>query len=517
MIDENMKIIHLIRHYKEIIIRVLADAVIINVAILISLGLRFLEIVLVDFEGIVAPTLFASYVHAYLLNGPILTVAMVVIFYFHGIYTRTRGYIGKFKLLVILRAVTTAFLLFGTLHYIVWQAQLPNAFPRGVLIMGWLLTLLFTAGARVTKDMLIPSSKVTEKLPIQIPIKLMGQVLVIGGCGYIGSVLCRKLLAEGYRVRVLDNLMFGMQSIDEISTYEDFEFQKGDFRDVESVVHAMKGIDKVVHLGAIVGDPACDIDSQFTVDVNFAATRMIAEVAKGYGVERLLFASTCSVYGASNEILDEHSTLSPISLYAETKIDAEEILIKSADSNFNPVILRLATIFGYSPRPRFDLVANLFTAQAYYDHKITVVNGEQWRPFIHVEDVAESICVILCAPRDVVKGQVYNIGGNDMNYRISELGQIIARNIPGTEVVEKTVKGDLRNYRVSFDKIVREIGFHPTHSLKDGIIGIIEAFKNGDVSDHTHERYSNVSYTRRILEDERMKTRRTTLKESAIV
>ena len=150
---------------------------------------------------------------------------------------------------------------------------------------------------------------------------------------------------------------------------------------------------------------------------------------------------------------------------------------------------------------------NLFTAQAYYEGKITVVNGEQWRPFIHVSDVVESLYTILRAPNDVVRAQVYNVGGNDMNYRISELGQIIADIIPGTEVIEKIAKSDLRNYRVSFDKIAHEVGFRPNHSLEDGILGITEAFKRGEVKDYTNERYGNVTYTRRILEEEQERIR----------
>ena len=499
LINGFIKSLGLIQRHREIIVRVIADIVIINVAILVSMLIRFLQLVVSGTEGISIPDIMSVYKYAYIANAPIFSVAIPLIFYFHGIYTRTRGYVGKFKILVVFRAVTILFLFYGFLYYLVLQVHQPIALPRGVLVMGYFFTLLLASGARATKYVLLPSSSAPAKQVFK-PDYWSERVLVIGGCGYIGSILCRSLLEQGYAVRVLDNLMFGKKSIEEIMTHEQFEFQKGDFRDVQSVVHAMKDVNKVVHLGAIVGDSACAINSQFSVDVNFAATRMIVEVAKGYGVEQMVFASTCSVYGAADNILDEHSTVCPVSLYAETKIDAEETLIKSAGNKFSPVVLRFATLFGFSKRPRFDLVVNLFTAQAYHAGKITVINGEQWRPFIHIKDAVEAIATVLNAPLAQVKGQIFNVGGNDMNYRISELGDIIAKTIPGTEIIHKTTMDDRRNYRVSFDKISREIGFHPTRRIEDGILEITEAFKHGKVDDYKNERYSNVAYTRRILE-----------------
>ena len=497
-----MNPVRFIQNHAVTIIRMMADIVMVNAALLLSLWLRFMLLDVGDQEGISLPKVLAAYQHAYLLNAPIFTAATVLIFHFNGIYSRAPGYVGKFKLLVVFRAVTVVFLLCGAVHYLAWQAQSPRAFPRGVLVMAWFWTLLFTGGVRLTKDILVASPRPRAKRAIR-PDQWTERVLVIGGCGYIGAVLCRKLLEEGYKVRVLDNLMFGVEPIKAIAGHENFELERGDFRDVESVVHTMKDSDKVVHLGAIVGDPACEIDSEFTIAVNFAATRMIAEVAKGYGVERLVFASTCSVYGAADVLLDEHSALNPISLYAETKIDAEATLLKAADTDFSPVILRFATLFGFAPRPRFDLVVNLFAGQAHNEKKITIINGEQWRPFVHVNDVAEAICATLRAPLSVVKGQTYNVGGNNMNYRISELGRIVAKTIPGTEVIEKTAPGDLRNYRVSFDKIAHEVGFRPVVSLEEGILEIAEAFKREEVDDYKADKYSNLSYTRHILDEEK--------------
>ncbi len=497
-----MKLIHLLQDHGATIIRMLADVVMVNIALLLSLWLRFWLLDLGSPDGDSLVKVLAAYQHAYMLNAPIFSVVIVLIFGLNGIYARAPGYVGKFKLLVVFQAVTVTFLLCGTIHYFVWQGQLPNAFPRGVLLLAWVFTLVFAGGVRLTKDIIVSAPSPRPRRTVR-PDQWTERVLVIGGCGYIGAVLCRKLLDEGYKVRVLDNLMFGLDPIRDIAEHENFELEKGDFRNIERVVQTMKDVDKVVHLGAIVGDPACAIDSEFTIAVNFAATRMIAEVAKGYGVERLLFASTCSVYGAADVLLDEHSALNPISLYAETKIDAEATLLKATDADFSPVVLRFATLFGFAPRPRFDLVVNLFAGQAHKDKKITIINGEQWRPFVHVTDVAEAICATLRAPLSVVKGQIYNVGGNDMNYHISELGRIVAETIPGTEVIEKTAPGDLRNYRVSFDKIAHELGFRPKVGLEEGILEIAEAFKREEVDDFKADKYSNLSYTRRILEEEK--------------
>ena len=184
-------------------------------------------------------------------------------------------------------------------------------------------------------------------------------MLVIGGGGYIGSALLPKLLDSGYHVRLLDLLIFGDEPIQKILNHPRLEVRRGDFRHVEQVADALQGVDSVVHLGAIVGDPACNLDEELTIEVNLTATRMIAELAKASGVERLVFASTCSVYGATEEMLDERSIVKPISLYGHTKLASERVLLAMANDRFQPTILRFSTIYGLSGRTRFDLVVNL--------------------------------------------------------------------------------------------------------------------------------------------------------------
>jgi len=498
------------RRHRATIARVVADVVMVNVALIAALALRFLHVFFSSLEPERLREVLTWYNHAYLVNAIPFSVAAVLVFYLNGVYTRTLGYAGKFKVVVILRATTILYLVGGSFHYFVWQGEIPNTFPRGVLLLGWLFTFAMAAGTRVAKDLVVSHVRsTTAKAPTVSP-EAPHRVLVIGGCGYTGSIVCRRLLGEGYRVRVLDNLMFGLKPVEELMDNEHFELERGDFREVESVVRTMRGANSVIHLGAIVGDPACAIDSQFTVDVNYAAARLVAEVAKGYGVERLLFASTCSVYGASNDILDEHSALNPLSLYSQTKLDAEKALLQAAGSDFHPVILRLATVFGFSPRPRFDLVVNLLTAQAYTTGSITIYNGEQWRPFIHVRDVAEATLCILRAPINLVRAQVYNVGANHLNCRISDLGLKIGEIVPQTTVHFETNDNDARNYRVSFDKIHRELGFSVMHDLEYGIREIVGALERGEIDDYRDEKYSNVAYTRRILEAERRRAEQQT-------
>jgi len=316
------------------------------------------------------------------------------------------------------------------------------------------------------------------------------RVLVVGGAGYIGSTLVRGLLGDGYRVRVLDSLEFGDTSIRALYHNPDFEVVRGDFRCVEPVVRATQGVDAVIHLGGIVGDPACALDEDLTLETNLAATSLLAEVCRGAGISRLLFASSCSVYGTAEEIVDEEAALNPVSLYAATKVDSEKVLLAARNQSLHPVIFRLATVFGWSYRPRFDLVVNLLTARAGSEGKITIYNGEQWRPFIHVEDVCRAFRMALVAPLELVSGQVYNTGSSFMNFTLRQLADMIQHLEPELEV-EYVDNADIRNYRVSFERIRREMGFQCHISMETGIRGLQEALRRGLVKDYREPVYSN--------------------------
>src|SRR5216117_663304 len=215
-----------------------------------------------------------------------------------------------------------------------------------------------------------------------------GPVLVVGGGGYIGTHVVEQLLAEGWRVRVLDRLLFGKAPLQDFFGNPRFELVEGDATDILKLIEAMQGASAVVHLAGLVGDPACAVDESFTRHANVFATRLIKKAAQSLGVRRFVFASSCSVYGINPAEVSETSEVNPVSLYARTKVESERELLLDANEDFCVTTLRFATVFGHSRRPRFDLVANLFTAQAVNDGRITLMGPGQWRPFVHVRDLA---------------------------------------------------------------------------------------------------------------------------------
>ncbi|ODS41288.1 MAG: hypothetical protein A7315_02015 [Candidatus Altiarchaeales archaeon WOR_SM1_79] len=329
----------------------------------------------------------------------------------------------------------------------------------------------------------------------------VNKVLVIGGAGYLGSVLSRKLLQKGYKVRVLDNLTYGDDGIRDLYNGDNFEFVKGDMRDISTVVDAIKGMDAVIHLAAIVGDPASALSPQKTIEVNYLATKLVAEVCKYHQINRFISASTCSVYGASftpDTRSDENSPLNPVSLYAEMKIKSEEGLLEMVDGNFAPTILRMATLYGLSPRMRFDLVVNLLTAKAIFDNKITIFGGSQWRPNLHVEDAAEAFIKCLDASIEKVRGEVFNVGSNEQNYRIAQIGEMIHDIIPNAKL-ETLEKDDERNYNISFDKISKVLGFGAMRCIKDGVLEIKQVVERGEIKDYKKEKYSNYKFLSKEL------------------
>ena len=321
-------------------------------------------------------------------------------------------------------------------------------------------------------------------------------VLVIGGGGYIGSALLPKLLARGHRVRLLDRLFYGYEPIREILNHPNLDIRQADFRRIDKLVECMSNVDAVIHLGAIVGDPACALDQDLTIEVNLIATRTIAEVAKGYGIRRFLFASTCSVYGASpkNKLLTEASPLNPVSLYAVTKLASEKVLMDMASDTFSPTCLRFSTIYGLSGRTRFDLVVNLLTAKALMDGQITIQGGDQWRPFLHVDDAALAILHTLESPLPKVHKEVFNVGSDEQNQTIQEIGDLIQRKVPGAEIVNLGSGGDRRDYRADFRKIREQIGFVPRWAITEGIDQVIGVIQSGKVKDYRAALYSNVKF-----------------------
>lgn len=317
-------------------------------------------------------------------------------------------------------------------------------------------------------------------------------VLVVGGAGFVGSVLIPKLLDRGYNVRVMDSLVYGDEGIRHLNGRPRFQMVDGDLRSLESIVRCSRDADAVVHLGALVGDPACALDENLTLEINLKATRNLAEVARGIGVRRFIFASTCSVYGATDELLDETSGLGPVSLYARSKMESEQMTLALDNHAFSTVALRFGTFYGLSPRPRFDLIVNMLVAKAIHDNEITIFGGDQWRPFLHVDDGAEAIVRCLKAPGETVKGQIFNVGSDDQNYTLRQIAEEIARAIAGVRVVYKKKAEVEASYRVSFDKIRRLLEFVPRNTLAEGIEQIAAAIQGGEVSHYLDARYSNI-------------------------
>jgi len=328
-----------------------------------------------------------------------------------------------------------------------------------------------------------------------------GTILVTGGAGYIGSLLVRRLLARGLCVRVLDALLYGDSALRDVLDHPNLALVRADLRRPDTMAHAFRDVDAVVHLGAIVGDPACALDPYFTAEINVDGTRSIGELCKRNGVRRLIFASTCSVYGASDDILDEGSALNPVSLYAESKIASEQLLLALHDDTFAPVLLRFATAYGHSPRPRFDLVVNLLTAKAVAGDPITIHGGEQWRPFVHADDIARAVILALDAPRRTVAGQAFNVGSNEQNHQLSEVGATIKELIPAADVTTSPFSLDRRNYRVRFDKIRATLGFRPIHHLRSSISTLQAALESGSIGSYLDDYYNNCQFLRAAMLD----------------
>jgi nucleoside-diphosphate-sugar epimerase len=424
----------------------------------------------------------------YVQNILLLVFLGIAVFASFGFYTHTRAYQSRYKILVTLNAVSVTFLAEVLLYSYALRLGLV---PRGVMVLAWFFSLLLIVGSRALKSYVTKSYSITRK-PTGANREIKN-VLVIGGAGYIGSVLTRQLLKGGYRVSVLDSLFFGDASVRDLLSDPNFEFLRADFRHAESLVKSMRGMDAVIHLAALVGDPACTINGGLTNEINYAATRLLIEVCKGASVNRLVFASTCSVYGASEFLMDERSNANPVSLYAQTKLASERVILHGRTSTFHPTVLRLATVFGLSPRPRFDLVVNLLTAKAVQEGKITIFNNDQWRPFIHVSDVARAFICALEAPYGLVSGEVFNAGSYKLNYSLGEVAEKIREQVPEV-VIEHKENLDKRNYRVSFDKIHSYLGFACATGLEVGIEEIRKTIDSGLVKNYRDAAFSNYEH-----------------------
>src|SRR4051794_4206331 len=320
-------------------------------------------------------------------------------------------------------------------------------------------------------------------------------VLVTGGAGYIGLPLVEALLRDGRRVRVLDVLLHGQQDMADRPAEAGAQVVVGDVRDDEARRRALHGADAVVHLAAIVGDPACGRDPELSNAVNVEGSRSLVEDARRLGVERLVFASTCSNYGRMADPtvpIDETGELSPVSLYAEQKVGIEKALLNGAAGELSPTCLRFATVYGVGRRMRFDLTVNEFTRDLWGERPLEVFGELFWRPYIHVRDAARAVALILATPTDQVAGEVFNAGHSNENYRKLDLVELITGRLGRGEVNYVHRDEDPRDYKVAFEKIKDVLGFEPRYRVPDGIAEIVEALDGERFGDPFDGRYSNI-------------------------
>jgi nucleoside-diphosphate-sugar epimerase len=328
----------------------------------------------------------------------------------------------------------------------------------------------------------------------------MKTVLITGGGGYIGSVLTEMALDAGHRVRLLDRLFFGRSILSDLEKRDNLEICKEDVRYVPASV--FEGVDVVMDLAGISNDPACDLDPRVTEEVNLVGPVRVARLAKEAGVERYIFSSSCSIYGqGQSELLDENSPKAPVSLYAKTKIDAEEQIAKLGDGRFSVTFLRNATAYGLSHRMRFDLVINIMTLYAYRDRRIYVLGGgKQWRPVVHVKDISKAFLTVMDAERGKVAGEAFNVGSSEQNYQVYQIAQMIRDVVPHTNLEMVPDDPDKRSYNVDFSKIARVLGYRVDKTPYEGIVEIKQALEHGKIEDTIRTR--TVSFYRYLLDAE---------------
>ena len=332
---------------------------------------------------------------------------------------------------------------------------------------------------------------------------IKGHILVTGGAGYIGSLLTSELLRAGYRVTIVDSLLYGGESLLGFLAHPNFHFERADVTEPGAVRAALPRDwpkpEAVIHLAAIVGFPACQsVGKQAAWRYNVEAVKQVYELAVSFGSGRFVFTSTYSNYGLSQDgkPVTESSPLNPQSLYAETKIAAEEFLLAQKEAIPTPLIFRLATLYGISPRTRFDLIVNQFVLDAYTKRELIIYQRGYSRSFVHVRDVVRGLILGLEVQQEKIKGQIYNLGTDDGNYTKDEIVDLVIKRLPDTTVTYKdlTFGGDMRDITVSFSKIRRELGFTAALTVDDGVREVVQILRDGLIRNPQDEKYTNARF-----------------------
>ncbi len=324
------------------------------------------------------------------------------------------------------------------------------------------------------------------------------QVLVTGGAGYVGSVLVPKLLAAGYRVKVLDLFMFGEDVLNSVGDDPNLERIKGDIRDRSAVEQAVRGCGAVIHLACISNDPSFELDPDLGKSINYDAFLLLVDVSKDAGVRRFVYASSSSVYGIKDEEnVTEELDLKPLTDYSKYKAMCEDVLHEKRAPGFTCLILRPATVCGYSPRLRLDLTVNILTNHGVTNKLIKVFGGEQMRPNLHIEDMTDLYVHSLEWPDEKIDGKVFNAGYD--NKRVIEIAETIREVIPDKVEIVTTPTDDIRSYHISSEKIKRDLGYSPSRTIRDAASDLVEAFSQGKIaSSMTEDRYYNIKTMQRL-------------------
>ena len=335
----------------------------------------------------------------------------------------------------------------------------------------------------IQKDKLVSLKKKTNKK----------NILLLGGAGYIGSILTKQLLNDNFNVTVYDKFIYlKKKKFENIFKNENLKCIKGDSRNLEQIFELIKKTDAVVHLAEMVGDPLCEKRPEKTYTINYLASLSIANICKNLGVEKFIYISSCSVYGSNKDKtpLNESSEINPLSVYAKLKSICEDAIISNSGDYFKPCILRLGTVYGNSYRPRYDLVANLFSGLIANKQKIYIEGGDQWRPFICVSDVAEIIKRIIKSPRNLTSGQIFNVVSE--NLKIKDIGKMISKIFPKSKIKIIEKKQDFRDYKVTASKAEKILKFKPKIKMKNGIKEMVRYTLNSKIKNIKSKKYINI-------------------------
>jgi nucleoside-diphosphate-sugar epimerase len=327
-------------------------------------------------------------------------------------------------------------------------------------------------------------------------------VLVTGGAGYVGSILVPKLLKKGYEVVALDTLFFTDIGLQSVKNDPKLKIVKGDIRNVETLKSSLKGIDAVVHLASISNDPSSDLDPTLTQQVNYDATLNLVKIHKQLGGKRFIFASTSSVYGIKDvPNVTEDMAKEPLTIYSKTKAEAEPFITGANDASYCSMVIRPATVCGYSPKMRLDLTINILTMHALRKGKITVFGGGQKRPNIHIEDITDYYIKLLEMPAEKIGGKIYNAGYE--NHTVMQIAEMVKEIIGSHVQIEVTPTNDNRSYHISSEKIEKELGLKPNHTIKDAVLDIKKA-ADQKILDWDNPNFYNVKKMKTLVDEKQV-------------